>query len=190
MMYLFFVLFFKSSLGSSSAAYHPRWSPYRDIMPTYNQLAASSLLNQQYNAALGLGKMHDVLDRSTRYIWALFSPQYYGLYVAVSHVCVYSRSSATMFIPVPSVPGLHGIPARRAPTVEQAVQTVPLANAAQKRGNTLTQPQGRQSVRPTQRSGRGGSQVQKENVPTSKQTQQWLMREIIHLDSCIASIFF
>lgn len=65
--------------------------------------------------------------------------------------------------------------------VEQAVQTVPLANAAQKRGNTLTQPQGRQPVRPTQRSGRGGSQVQKENVPTSKQTQQWLIREIVHL---------
>ncbi|KAG7229630.1 hypothetical protein INR49_012674, partial [Caranx melampygus] len=45
----------QSSLGGSSAAYHPRWSPYRDMMPTYNQLAASSLLNQQYNAALGLG---------------------------------------------------------------------------------------------------------------------------------------
>ncbi|KAE8298043.1 Protein LSM14-like protein B Protein FAM61B-like protein RNA-associated protein 55B [Larimichthys crocea] len=44
----------QSSIGSSSAAYHPRWSPYRDMMPTYNQLAASSLLNQQYNAALGL----------------------------------------------------------------------------------------------------------------------------------------
>lgn len=114
-----------------------------------------------------------------------FFPQYYGVYVAVSHVCVcvciYSWSSRTMFIPIPSVPGLHGIPARRAPMVEQAVQTVPLANAAQKRGNTLTQPQGRQPVRPTQRSGRGGSQVQKENVPTSKQTQQWLIREIVHL---------
>lgn len=64
MMYLFFVCFSKSSLGSSSAAYHPRWSPYRDMMPTYNQLAASSLLNQQYSAALGLGKIHDALDRS------------------------------------------------------------------------------------------------------------------------------
>lgn len=45
----------KSSLGGSSAGYHPRWSPYRDVMPTYNQLAASSLLSQQYNAALGFG---------------------------------------------------------------------------------------------------------------------------------------
>ncbi|KAF0035270.1 hypothetical protein F2P81_013028 [Scophthalmus maximus] len=110
----------QSSVGNSSAAYHhPRWSPYRDMMPTYNQLAASSLLNQQYNAALGL------------------------------------------------VPGLHGVPARRAPMVEQAVQTMPLAGAAQKRGKASTPPQSRQPARPTQQSGRAGSQLQKENVPTS-----------------------
>lgn len=84
--------------------------------------------------------------------------------------CICSWSSPAMFVPVSSVPGLHGIPARRAPMVEQAVQTVPLASTAQKRGKTSTQPQGRQPARPTQRSGRGGSQVQKENVPTSKQT--------------------
>ncbi|KAF3855888.1 hypothetical protein F7725_016611 [Dissostichus mawsoni] len=76
----------QSSMGSSSAAYHPRWSSY--MMPTYNQLAATSLLNQQYTTALGLG--------------------------------------------------LHGIPARRAPMVEQAVQTVPLAGAAQKKGKAST----------------------------------------------------
>lgn len=113
----------QSSIGSSSAGYHPRWSPYRDMMPTYNQLAASSLLNQQYNAALGL------------------------------------------------VPGLHG-PTRRAPMVEQAVQTVPLAGAAQKKGKTSTQPQSRQPGRPNQRSGRDGSQVQKENAPTSRASSQ------------------
>ncbi|XP_068576339.1 protein LSM14 homolog B-like isoform X2 [Cebidichthys violaceus] len=110
----------QSSLGNSSSAYHPRWSSYRDMMPTYNQLAATSLLNQQYNAALGL------------------------------------------------VPGLHGIPARRAPMVEQAVQTVPSVSAAQKRGKTSTQPQGKQPVRPNQRSG----QVHKENVPTSRAPSQ------------------
>ncbi|KAM8757250.1 protein LSM14 homolog B-like [Acanthopagrus schlegelii] len=112
----------QSSVGSSSAGYHPRWSPYRDMMPTYSQLAASSLLNQQYNAALNLG--------------------------------------------------LHGIPGRRAPMVEQAVQTVPLAGAAQKRGKTPTQPQGKQPARPTQRSGRAGSLVQKENVPASRAPSQ------------------
>ncbi|XP_061584097.1 protein LSM14 homolog B-B-like [Cololabis saira] len=41
----------QSSMGGS-AAYHPRWAPYRDMMPTFNQLAATSLLNQ--HAALGL----------------------------------------------------------------------------------------------------------------------------------------
>ncbi|XP_028262060.1 protein LSM14 homolog B-like isoform X2 [Parambassis ranga] len=107
----------QSSIGSSSAAYHPRWSPYRDMMPTYNQLAASSLLNQQYNAALGL------------------------------------------------VPGFQG-PVRRAPMVEQAVQTVPVASAAQKKGKTAAQLQRKQPVRPTQRPGQDGS-GQKENVPTS-----------------------
>ncbi|XP_041638555.1 protein LSM14 homolog B-like isoform X2 [Cheilinus undulatus] len=112
----------QSSIGNPSAAYHPRWSPYRDMMPTYNQLAASSLLNQQYNAALGLG--------------------------------------------------LHGIPARRAPMVEQAVQTVPQTSTAQKRGKTVTQPQGKQPTRPSQRSTRAGSQAQKENLPTSRALSQ------------------
>ncbi|XP_040059021.2 protein LSM14 homolog B [Gasterosteus aculeatus] len=107
----------QSSVGNSSAGYHPRWSSYRDMMPTYNQLAATSLLNQQYNAALGL------------------------------------------------VPGIHGIPARRAPMVEQAVQTVPLVSASQKRGKTLTQPPAsKPPVRPNQRA----SPAQKENVPTSR----------------------
>ncbi|XP_031604462.1 protein LSM14 homolog B-B-like isoform X1 [Oreochromis aureus] len=111
----------QSSIGSSSAMYHPRWSPYRDMMPTYNQLAASSLLNQQYSAALGLG--------------------------------------------------LSG-QARRAPMVEQAVQTMPLASAAQKKGKTTTQPQNKPLVRPVQRSGQAGAQVQKENIPTSQAPSQ------------------
>ncbi|KAK2862498.1 hypothetical protein Q5P01_002031 [Channa striata] len=112
----------QSSLGSSCAAYHPRWSPYRDIMPTYNQLAATSLLNQQYNVALGLG--------------------------------------------------LQGIPTRRAPMVEQAVQTVPLTSAAQKRGKTSPQPQSRRSVRPSPGSGQESSQLQKENLPSSLASSQ------------------
>lgn len=82
---------FKSSLGSSSAAYHPRWSPYREMLPTYNQLAASSLLNQQYNAALGLGKVHDVVDKSD---WEVlfYSPE---LYYFVSRVCAHQDFMAS-----------------------------------------------------------------------------------------------
>uniref|UniRef100_H3C9Q2 LSM family member 14B n=1 Tax=Tetraodon nigroviridis TaxID=99883 RepID=H3C9Q2_TETNG len=101
----------QSSLGGPSVPYHPRWSPYRDVMPTYNQLAASSLLSQQYNTALGL------------------------------------------------VPGLHGLPARRAPMVEQAVQTVPSVSAGQRRGNALTRPQSKQPVCPSQRPRWDGSQT-------------------------------
>ncbi|XP_017290692.1 protein LSM14 homolog B [Kryptolebias marmoratus] len=112
----------QSSMGSS-VPYHPRWSPYRDMMPTFNQLAASSLLSQQYNAALGL------------------------------------------------MPGLHG-PARRAPMVEQAVQTVPLVTAAQKKGRPLTQPQSRQPTLPSQRTAPAASLVEKENVPTSRAESQ------------------
>ncbi|XP_014851656.1 PREDICTED: protein LSM14 homolog B-like isoform X1 [Poecilia mexicana] len=108
----------QSSMGPPSG-YHPRWSPYREMMPTFNQLAAGSLLTQQYNAALGL------------------------------------------------MPGLHGT-ARRAPTVEQAVQTVPLASAAQRRGKAPTPPQSRIPVRPSRGPPRDASRVEKENVPTSQ----------------------
>ncbi|XP_031421845.1 protein LSM14 homolog B [Clupea harengus] len=47
----------QSSIGSASAAYSSQgpYSPYRGMMPTYSQLAASSLLNQHYAAAMGLG---------------------------------------------------------------------------------------------------------------------------------------
>ncbi|KAM9408247.1 protein LSM14 homolog B-like [Pholidichthys leucotaenia] len=111
----------QSSLGSPSAMYHPRWSLYRDMMPTYNQMAASSLLNQHYNAALGLG--------------------------------------------------LH-IPPRRAPMVEQAVQTAPLTSIAQKRGKDLTQPQRRPLAQPSQCSGWAAPQAQEESVATSQAPSQ------------------
>lgn len=110
----------QSSLAGSSAPFHPRWSPYRDMNPAFNQMAASSLLSQQYNAALGL------------------------------------------------VPGFHGIPARRVPMVEQAVQTVPQASAAQKKGKPTTQP----ARRAVQRSARDNSQVLKENMPSNQPLQQ------------------
>lgn len=48
----------QSSLGSGSASSfqpHVPYSPFRG-MPPYSQLAASSLLSQQYAASLGLGE--------------------------------------------------------------------------------------------------------------------------------------
>lgn len=51
----------QSSVGTSSIHYPSQggYSPYRSMLPSYSQLAASSLFNQQYAAAaaLGLGKL-------------------------------------------------------------------------------------------------------------------------------------
>nr|XP_029543036.1 protein LSM14 homolog B isoform X1 [Oncorhynchus nerka]XP_029543044.1 protein LSM14 homolog B isoform X1 [Oncorhynchus nerka] len=100
----------QSSFGSSLSTYPSQapYSPYRSMVPSYNQLAASSLLNQQYAASLGLGA------------------------------------------------GLHSLPARRGPMVEQAVQTVPAENAAEKRVQSAPQQQGRESGWLSQHSGRDG----------------------------------
>lgn len=52
--------FIQSSSAGSSGHFSARgqFSPLR--IPAYNQLAASSVLNQQYAAALGLGKSSDI----------------------------------------------------------------------------------------------------------------------------------
>lgn len=133
------------------------------MMPTYNQLAASSLLSQQYNAALGFGNVLVIFFLHS-FMLSIVGPL------------------PDVSFPVLAPSGLHGIPPRRVPMVEQAVQTAPLAHAAQRKGAALTQPQGRQPVHPAQRSARGISQVQKENIPTSMLTQQWfiLSKTICH----------
>ncbi|XP_073679811.1 protein LSM14 homolog B [Garra rufa] len=84
----------QSSVGTSSVHYPSQsgYSPYRSMLPSYSQLAASSLFNQQYAAALGSG--------------------------------------------------LHGVPVRRGPMVEQAVQTVPTEKSTQMKGLSGAQPQG------------------------------------------------
>ncbi|XP_069807826.1 protein LSM14 homolog B isoform X2 [Dendropsophus ebraccatus] len=115
----------QSSLGSaSSSSYQPSvpYSPFRG-MPTYGQLAASSLLSQQYAASLGLEK--------------LVSPS--------ASAAASSSSSSPSPQPVAPDPdllaepphlskaGFPSIPARKSPMVEQAVQTGPMENMAQKK---------------------------------------------------------
>lgn len=77
----------QSSLGSASTSSYQQSVPYSPFrgMPSYGQLAASSLLSQQYAASLGLGG------------------------------------------------GFPSVPVRRSPMVEQAVQTGPMDNLAQKK---------------------------------------------------------
>ncbi|XP_056131214.1 protein LSM14 homolog B-like [Lampris incognitus] len=111
----------QSSMGCSPAMCHPCWSPHREMMPSYNQLAASSLRNQQYPAGLG--------------------------------------------------PGFQHILTRRRPMVEQAVQTVPMANTGQKSGPSSFQ-QARKSVHSSQHSSQDGSLAQMMNVPNSQAPPQ------------------
>ncbi|KAM8947476.1 protein LSM14 homolog B isoform 5-T5 [Pelodytes ibericus] len=76
----------QSSLGTAQATSYQSSAPYSPFrgMPTYSQLAATSLLNQQYATSLGLA-------------------------------------------------GFPSIPVRKSPMVEQAVQTGPMENVAQKK---------------------------------------------------------
>lgn len=64
--------------------------------------------------------------------------------------------------------------------VEQAVQTAPLAAAAQRKGGGSMQLQGRQPVQLTQRSARDSAQVQKENMPTGGSPRLWFAQKISH----------
>ncbi|XP_053309663.1 protein LSM14 homolog B isoform X2 [Spea bombifrons] len=116
----------QSSLGSSPATSYQSnvpYSPFRG-MPTYSQLAATSLLGQQYAASLGLDK--------------LVSPP---ASAAASSPC--SSPSPQPVAPDPDIlaeplhlsskAGFPSIPVRKSPMVEQAVQTGPVENMAQKK---------------------------------------------------------
>ncbi|KAE8574557.1 hypothetical protein XENTR_v10003482 [Xenopus tropicalis] len=116
----------QSSLGSApSASYQSSvpYSPFRG-MPTYSQLAASSLLSQQYAASLGLEKLGSPTASA-----------------GVSSSC--SSPSPQPVAPEPDIPaeppqlspnaGFPSIPLRKSPMVEQAVQTGPLESQAQKK---------------------------------------------------------
>ena len=97
LLFVFFLI--KSSLDGSSAAYHPRWSPYRD-MPTYNQLAASSLLSQ-YNTALGLGMC-------CRFCFFVFQPLWLFLTLLDSPLHVVSSLLSTRTSWLPSQKSSYG----------------------------------------------------------------------------------
>ncbi|KAM5135734.1 protein LSM14 homolog B isoform 3-T3 [Mantella aurantiaca] len=106
----------QSSLGSASTSSYQSSVPYSPFrgMPTYGQLAASSLLSQQYAASLGLGA------------------------------------------------GFPSAPVRKSPMVEQAVQTGPVENLAQKK---LQPPKGPPISQRGNRPGQAPAQPAQMNVP-------------------------
>ncbi|XP_068119720.1 protein LSM14 homolog B isoform X2 [Hyperolius riggenbachi] len=117
----------QSSLGSSSSSSYQSSVPYSPFrgMPSYGQLAASSLLNQQYAASLGLDKLE--------------SP---SASAAESSSC--SSPSPQPAAPDPDLlaepphlsskgSGFPSVPQRKSPMVEQAVQTGPVENTVQKK---------------------------------------------------------
>ncbi|KAG9474509.1 hypothetical protein GDO78_004689, partial [Eleutherodactylus coqui] len=122
----------QSSLGSASTtSYQPSvpYSPFRG-MPSYGQLAASSLLNQQYAASLGLEKL---VSPSASAAASSSSSSPSPQPVASDH---------DLLVPPPhlSKAGFPSIPVRKSPMVEQAVQTGPVENMVQKKPQAVKGP--------------------------------------------------
>ncbi|XP_066442777.1 protein LSM14 homolog B isoform X4 [Eleutherodactylus coqui] len=113
----------QSSLGSASTtSYQPSvpYSPFRG-MPSYGQLAASSLLNQQYAASLGLGGITEEQQNSSK------------------KRC--SKTAVSWGVQINAkAPGFPSIPVRKSPMVEQAVQTGPVENMVQKKPQAVKGP--------------------------------------------------
>ncbi|XP_074868075.1 protein LSM14 homolog B isoform X2 [Carettochelys insculpta] len=117
----------QSSLGSASTSSfqpHVPYSPFRG-MPPYSQLAASSLLSQQYAASLGLEKLvSPPTSAAASSPSSSPSPQPVSEPDMSSEPHLLSSKGA-------GFPLTHQI--RKSPMVEQAVQTGPVDNMNQKK---------------------------------------------------------
>ncbi|XP_069506815.1 protein LSM14 homolog B isoform X2 [Ambystoma mexicanum] len=112
----------QSSLGSASTQSFQSsmpYSPYR-AMPSYSQLAASSLLSQQYAASLGVEKLvSPVASAAASSSSSSPSPQ--------PLVTEQDLPPETRPPPLKGA-GFPSVPVRKSPMVEQAVQTGPMDN--------------------------------------------------------------
>lgn len=116
----------QSSLGSTSASPfqpHVPYSPFRGV-PTYGQLAASSLLSQRYAASLGLEKLVSPPASA-----AASSPSSSPSPQPVSEL---DTSSEPQQLTAKGA-GLPSVPAGKSPMVEQAVQTGSAGNVNAKK---------------------------------------------------------
>ncbi|XP_061487079.1 protein LSM14 homolog B isoform X2 [Rhineura floridana] len=112
----------QSSLSSASASSfqpHVPYSPFRG-MPPYSQLAASSLISQQYAASLGLEKLvSPPASAAASSPSTSSSPQPVSEPDLSSEPHLLSSKGAAF-------PSVHSV--RKSPMVEQAVQTGPIDN--------------------------------------------------------------
>nr|XP_033818677.1 protein LSM14 homolog B isoform X2 [Geotrypetes seraphini] len=113
----------QSSLGTAAASLQPSlpYNPFRG-MPSYSQLAASSLLNQQYASSLGLEKLVSPPTSA-----AASTPSSSPSPQPVIEPEILSKPHLL------SCKGFPAIPVRKSPMVEQAVQTGPADSMTQKR---------------------------------------------------------
>ncbi|MBN3311429.1 L14BB protein, partial [Atractosteus spatula] len=158
----------QSSLSGSSASYQHQvpFSPYRSMMPTYSQLAASSLLNQQYAAALGLADNFNFYTPLLQPVGSVL----HNCSILTHPCCVpfhlpaFKRGRGAVSRVNGQGTGFHSLPVRRAPTVEQAVQTVPPDTSAPKKPPQAAPQQNRDLPRPPQQMGQEVPQVQRNAV--------------------------
>ncbi|CAM2102350.1 unnamed protein product [Caretta caretta] len=152
----------QSSLGSASTSSfqpHVPYSPFRGMQP-YSQLAASSLLSQQYAASLGLEKLVSPPTSA-----AASSPSSSPSPQPVSEPDM-SSEPHQLSSKGAGFPLVHQV--RKSPMVEQAVQTGPVDNMNQKK------PPPAKVVSGIQRNGRQIPQSSKTNdtvQPPPVQTQ-------------------
>ncbi|XP_074744048.1 protein LSM14 homolog B isoform X3 [Strix uralensis] len=146
----------QSSLGSASTSSfqpHVPYSPFRG-MPPYSQLAASSLLSQQYAASLGLEKLVSPPASA-----AASSPSSSPSPQPVSEPDM-SSEPHQLSSKGSGFPSVH--PVRKSPMVEQAVQTGPVDNMNSQKPPTVKVTPGIQ---------RNGRQVPQGNSKTNDTVQ-------------------
>ncbi|KAM4622232.1 protein LSM14 homolog B isoform 1-T1 [Discoglossus pictus] len=117
----------QSSLGTAPSSYQSSvpYSPFRG-MPSYSQLAATSLLSQQYAASLGLEKLvSPPASAAASSSCSSPSPQ--------PAVPDHDLSAEPLHLSLSTKAGFPSIPLRKSPMVEQAVQTGPGENLLQKK---------------------------------------------------------
>ncbi|XP_045385177.1 protein LSM14 homolog B isoform X2 [Lemur catta] len=158
----------QSSLGSASASPfqpHVPYSPFRG-MPPYGQLAATSLLSQQYAASLGLEKLVSPPASA-----AASSPSSSPSPQPVSELDLSSEPQQ----PTAKGAGFPSIPVGKSPMVEQAVQTGSVDNLNAKKllpgkGTTGTQLSARQA-QPSSKTANGNRRTRNrsrgQNRPTN-----------------------